>query len=216
MKIAIKIGIFMLAVVIMVMPVVACGEPTAPSEPAEPTSTLKKITLADAPIVLDMSSELPANFECLGAASEGFSNKDLGLGSDFSEVELFLSEEPYQVVFAYLCIIESQLERATSDALMRDEEQIKSIVLEGLRMGAAEEDVELEANVEVSYPDIGDLAVLGSGIMSAYGFSIGYDILMFKSNKVYVFIVSVYLPEESVSLVPLAEGIEQRIGMFSQ
>ncbi|MFC1897931.1 hypothetical protein ACFLX8_05185, partial [Chloroflexota bacterium] len=59
-------------------------------------------------------------------------------------------------------------------------------------------------------------AVLGSGTISAYGVSAGYDMLMFKSNKVYVIIMSMYLSGESVSLVPLAEGIEQRIGMFSQ
>ncbi len=210
MKTIVKIGIFVLALLIMVVPAVACGEPTAPLSE-------KKITLADAPIVLDMSSELPASFERLDAASEGLSNEAMGLGSDVSEVELFLCEEPYQMIFAYLCIIESQLERASSDALMRDEEQIESMVLEGLRTGAAEEGVELsEANVEVTHPDVGDLAVLGSGTMSVYGFSIGYDFLMFKSNKVYVFIMSVYLPGESVSLVPLAEGIERRIGVFSQ
>ena len=210
MKIVVKIAIFMLAVAIMVVPLVACGEPTAP-----PSG--KKITLADAPTVLDMAWELPASFERLDAASEGLSNEDVGLGPDFSEVELFLSEEPYQIVFAYLCIIESQLERASSDALMKDEEQIESMVVENLRAGVAEEGVELsEATVEVSYPDVGDLAVLGSGTMGAYGFSMGYDMLMFKSNKVYVSIFSIYLPGEKVSLAPLAIGIEQRIGVFSQ
>jgi len=210
MKIITKIVILTLAVVIMGMPAVACGEPTAPP-------SVKKITLADAPTVLDMSSDLPASFERLDAASEGLSNKDMGLGPDFSEVELFLSEEPYQIIFAYLTIIESQLDRASSDALMKDEEQIKSVVVENLRAGAAEEGVELgNVQVQVTYPDIGDLAVSGSGTMSAYGFSMGYDMLVFKSNKVYVFIMSTYLPEESVSLVPLARGIEQRIGMFSQ
>ncbi len=205
-----KIVIFTLALVIMIMPAVACGESTTITTP-------KKITLADAPTVLDMSSELPASFERLDAASEGMSNKDMGLGPDWSEVELFLSEEPYQIVFAYLTIIESRLERAASDALFNDEEQIKSIVLEGLRVGAAEEGVDLaNATVEVTYPDVGDLSLLGTGTMSAYGVSIGYDMLMFKNNKVYVFIVSIYLPGESASLVPLAEGIEQRIGMFSQ
>jgi len=210
MKTTVKIGIFMLALLIMVVPAVACGEPTAP--PSE-----KKITLADAPTVLDMTWELSASFERLDAASEGLSNEDIELGPDFSEVELFLSEEPYQVVFAYLTIIESQLERASSDALMRDEEQIESMVLENLRAGAAEEGVELSgANVEVTYPDIGDLAVLGSGTVGAYGVSMGYDMLIFKSNKVYVFIASIYLPGEKVSLAPLAIGIEQRIGVFSQ
>jgi len=210
MKIAIKLGIFMLALLIMVVPAVACGEPTAP--PSE-----KKITLADAPAVLDMSPDLPASFERLDAASEWLSNEAMGLGSDFSEVELFLSEEPYQMVFAYLGIIESRLEQASSDAFMKDEEQIESMVVESLRAGAAEEGVELsEATVEVTHPDVGDLAVLGSGTMGAYGFSIGYDIFIFKSNKVYVFIMSVYLPGESVSLAPLAIGIEQRIEVFSQ
>jgi len=210
MKTTVKIGIFMLALLIMVVPAVACGEPTAP--PSE-----KKITLADAPTVLDMTWELSASFERLDAASEGLSNEDIELGPDFSEVELFLSEEPYQVVFAYLTIIESQLERASSDALMRDEEQIESMVLENLRAGAAEEGVELSgANVEVTYPDIGDLAVLGSGTVGAYGVSMGYDMLIFKSNKVYVFIASIYLPGEKVSLAPLAIGIEQRILVFSQ
>jgi len=210
MKIIMKTVICILAVVIMVTPVVACGEPTAP--PSE-----KKITLADAPTVLDMSSELPAKFERLNAASEGMSNKDLGLGRDFSEVELFFSEEPYQAVFAYLTIIESQMERAASDAIFKDESQVKSIVLEGIRQGAAEEGVDLSnVNIKITYPTIGDLAVLGSGTMSAYGLNIGYDILFFKSNKVYVFIASVYLPGESVSLDPLARGVEQRISMFSQ
>ena len=121
------------------------------------------------------------------------------------------------MAFAYLTVIESQVERATSDALMRDEGQIESMVVENLRVGAGEEGVELsEATVEVTHPDVGDLAVLGSGTMSAYGFSMGYDMLIFKSNKVYVFIMSVYLPGESVSLVALAEGVEQRIGVFSQ
>ena len=212
MKIVTKIAIFVLALLIMVVPAIACGETAAPSTSAKP-----KITLADAPTVLDMSWELSASFERLDAASEGMSNKDMGLGRDASEVELFLSEEPFQMVFAYFTIIDSQVERAGSDAIMRDEEQIRSLVLEGLRMGAAEEEIELaDAEVEVSYPKVGDLAVLGLGTVSAYGVDVGYDILMFKNNKVYVFIMSVYLPGESVSLATLAIGIEQRIGMFSQ
>ncbi len=210
MKIAVKIAIFMLAVVIMVVPVVACGESTT-------TPTRKKITLADGPTVLDMSSELSSSFERLDAASEGMSNRDIGLGPDWSEVELFLSEEPYQMIFAYFAIIESQVERASSDALIRDEEQVESVVIDSLRAGAAEEGGELsDVAIQVTCPGVGDLSVLGSGTMSAYGVSVGYDILIFKSNKVYVFICSSYLPGESVSLIPSAEGIEQRIGMFSQ
>jgi len=216
MNTVIKTGIVILLLMIMAVPAAACGEPATPTT-AEPTPTLKKITLADAPMVLDMSSELPASFEHLDAASEELSNADLGLGPDFSEVELFLSEEPYQMIFAYLCIIESRVEQAGSDAVLRDEELVESIVMEGIQLGAAEEGVEsVDVDTNITYPDIGDLTVLGSGTMSAYGVNIGYDILMFKSIKVYVFIASTYLPGESVSLTLLAEAIEQRIGTFSQ
>ena len=85
--------------------------------------------------------------------------------------------------------------------------------------GAVEEGMEpseFDVEVQITYPNIGDLAVLGSGTMSAYGVSFGYDMLVFKSNKVYVFIFSLNLSEESVSLVPLAEVMEQQIGTFSQ
>ena len=86
--------------------IVAC------SQPAEPTSTqptqpvLKKITLDDSPTVLDLLPLLPTSFERLDAASEGMSNSDMGLGSDFSEVEVILNEDPYQLIFAYLAILE--------------------------------------------------------------------------------------------------------------
>ena len=218
MKIVVKIAIFMLAVVIMVMPAVACGEPTAPSEPAEPTPTLKKITLADAPMVLDLSPLLPASFEHLDAASEGFSNEDMGLGPEASEVELFLSEEPYQMIYGFLMVIEeSQVERAASNAIFRDEQQIKSIVAEGLKAGAAEEGLEIGASeIQVTYPSIADIAVLGEGSFSSYGINVGFDILWFRENNVYVFTYSVYLSPEKQPLVSIAREIEHRIGMFSQ
>ena len=216
MKIIAKIAILIIAMGIMVMPVVACGEPTpAPSAPSLPTA--EKITLADAPMVLDLSPLLPASFEHVDAASEGLSNADMGLGSDCSEVELFLSEEPYQMIYCFLMIIESRIERATSDAILKDEQQITSMIVESLKAGAIEEGFELEVpEVQVTYPDIADLAVLGEGRMTTYGMSIGFDMLFFKSNKVYVFIYSMDLSLEKQSLVPLAREIEHRIGMFSQ
>jgi hypothetical protein len=214
MKTTIKFGVLTLSLVVIILSTIACNGTTATTTTS---SEAKIITLADGSTVLDMSSELPVSFERLDAGTEGMSNKDLGLGSDFTEVELFLSEDPYQMVFAYYCIIESRTERASSDALMKDEEQVKSMVIESLQAGAAEEGGELDKiTVDVTYPNVGDIAVLGSGIMSSYGANIGYDLIMFKINKVYVFIASVYLPGENTSLVPLAEKMEQRIKVFSQ
>lgn len=213
MKILTKIGVFVLAMLIMAPFMAACGKPTATETPTQ----AKKITLADVSTVLNMSSELPASFERLDAATEGLSNQDMGLGPEFTEVELFLSEEPFQVIFAYYGILESQIEQAGSDAILQDEEQVKSMILEGMRAEAGDEAIQLgDIEFEASNPDVGDLAILGSGSMNTSGVSIGYDFMAFKVNKVYVFVVSVYLPGESVSLVPVARGIEQRIGTFSQ
>ena len=209
MKTAIKAGISTIVILLTIVSIYACKE-------SDTSSLGKKITLADSTTVLDMTPELPEGSSHLDAASEGFSNRDMELGPDFSEVELFVCY-PYQMVFAYMCILESQAERAATDAIIRDEEQIESMVLVNLQAGAAEEGVYLsDVNVEISYPDVGDLAVYGSGTVSAYGIDIGYDLLMFKVNKVYVYVASLYLSEKSVSLVTVAEGIEQRIGMYSQ
>jgi len=215
MKIAAKIITFMLALVIMVMPAVACGEPAAPPAPSAPSP--KKITLADAPIVLDLSPLLPASFEHIDATSEGLSNKDMGLGPDASEVELFLSEEPYQMIYCFLMISERRTDQASFDAIMKDEDQIESIIIENLKAGAVEEGFELDVpEIQITYPNIADLATLGEGYFSTFGMSMGFDMLWFRSNKVYVFTYSVYLSTEKQSLVPIAKEIECRIATFSQ
>ena len=206
----------MLALVVMVMPVVACGEPTPPTTAPSPPAP-KKITLSDAPIVLDLSPLLQAGFEHIDAASEGLSNKDMGLGPDASEVEVFLLEDPYQLIYCFLTIIESRIERASFDAIIKDEQQMESMIIENLKAGALEECFELEVpEIQVTYPDIADSAVLGEGFMTSLGMNMGFDTLWFRSNKVYVFIYSWYLTVEPQRLIPIAREIEHRLGMFSQ
>ena len=197
----------------MLITITGCSQTATNTETEQPD----KITLDDSPEVLDMSLELPSNFKNIDAASEGMSNKDMGLGSDWSEVELFLSENPFQMIFAYMSIIESQVERATADALLKNEEQIKTLVIESLKAGAAEEGIEFaEISVDITYPDLGDMAILGSGAMSIIGIDFGYEILMFRVNKVYVTVCSLCLSSEKQSLITVAEGIVQRIGLYSQ
>ena len=171
----------------------------------------REITLADAPAILDMSSDLPARFEHLDAAAEGMSNEDLGIGPEFSEVELFLCEEPFQMVFAYMTVIESRIEQAASDAFMRDEEQLKSSILYWLEVGFVEEGMELpDVELHVTYPDIGELAAMGSGEMTIYGVQMGLDLLIFKKDEAYVYICQSYYGS-GLSVAPLAEGVNQRI-----
>lgn len=177
----------------------------------------KKIALEDAPQILDLLPILPASFEKLDAASEGLSNADIGLGPEFSEVEVFMSDDPYQLIFCYLTICESRVEAAIFDALIKDEQQMKNLIIENLRAGALEEGVELEtANVQVTYPTIGDIAVSGVGDVSAQGMSIGIDILSFRCNKVFVSIFSSYVVMEEQPLLPIGKVIEQRIATYSQ
>ena len=190
--------------------------PPTPTRTATPTlapTRTHDITLADAPRILDMSSDLPARFEHLDAAHEGVSNSDLGLGPGFSEVELFLSEDPFQMVVAYMTVVESQVERAATDAFMKDEDQVRSAILWGFETVAVEEDIEWSeiAEIHISYPSIGDLAVFGTGQVNAYGLNIAYDLLLFKNAEVYVTVAEYYLPGNALPLIPLAEAMNQRI-----
>ncbi|MCP3684059.1 MAG: hypothetical protein GY861_15365 [bacterium] len=217
-----KLTIVLMILLIMVssLGAVACSGgkeqdkkmPESPSTPTlkltptpTPTRHHSEFTLSDAPQLLDLSSLLPGTFEHIDAASEGMSNADIGLGPVFSEVQVFLSEEPYQLIYMYLCVVESRIEKAASDALLRDDDQIESILLENIRAGAAEEGIyDMKfANTLVSHPNVGDIAALGQGTIEAYGASSGFDILFFRRNDTYIFLCSVYSPNESFESVEL-------------
>jgi len=170
-----------------------------------------EITLADAPAILDMSSDLPTGFEHLDAASENISNEDLGLGPKYSEVELFLREEPFQMVFAYMTILKTKTEQAEMDGIMRDEEQLKSSLLYWMKVGFAEQGMEPpEVESNVTYPSIGQLAAMVSGRAFVYGTSVGFEYLIFKNGVAYVEIYQYYYGS-GLSIVSLANGINQRI-----
>jgi len=189
-------------------------EPLPVPSPTESTVSTREITMADAPAILDMSSDLPVKFEHVDAASEGMSNKDFELGPEFSEVELFLSDEPFQEVFAYMTIIESRAEQAVSDNFLRDEEQVKSQILYYLKQGAIEEGVVLtDVELHTTFPNVGELAILGSGEATFDTMRLGYDLLIFKNGKVYVSVAEYYMGEH-LSIVSCTEGINRRIESF--
>ena len=194
----------------------SCAAAEVEEEAIPEVTPSKKITLDDSPIVLDLLPLLPTGFERLDAASEGMSNKDMGLGPDFSEVEVALNEEPYQAIFTYLTICESRIEQAASDAFFKDDEMVESMIVENIKAGAAEEGVEADVIVDITHPQLGDLAMLGKGTMSAFCVYMGYDMLVFKVNTVYVFIISMYLSADNESLLPIGKEIAHRINMYSQ
>ena len=63
------------------------------------------------------------------------SNQDLGLGPDFSEVELFVQEDPFRMLACYMTIAENFLERKMLDAICKDDEQVISILQTNLTEG---------------------------------------------------------------------------------
>jgi hypothetical protein len=160
---------------------------------------------------------LPANFEQIDAVSEGLSKESLGLGSNFAETEAFLSEEPYQLIYGILGILESRLQQAGENAIMKDKQQFESMVIASLKEGATEAGVVFDVpKVDITYPDIGDLAVLGEGQISTTGLLYGFDMIEFHCDKVYIVICSLYFTSEKQSLVPIAREITHRIGMLTQ
>ena len=214
--------LILINIVIVLVLFIACAPTVAPPTSA-PTpdltsdSTPKKITLDDAHDILNISLLLPSNFESLDPASEGMSKKDMELGSDFSEVALFLSEEPFQMIYGFLGIIESRVERAAADATFKDEQQIKSLLKTAITQGFAEEGLDFTNYlVEVTYPSIGDLAVMGEGQVAYMGLTAGFDILCFRDNKVYIYIYSSYSSQVKQSLEPIARELQHRIAQYSQ
>jgi len=161
-----------------------------------------------------MSLDLPIRFKHTDAASEGLSNKDLELGPEFSEVELFYSEEPFEIVLAFMVIEESELMQAAANSFFRDEEQMKSTLFYYLEEGVAREGFAVtNAKVDITYPNIGELTVLGSANAVCNGFYLGVDMLAFKNDEVYVFVYEYYY-KEHLPLLPCLTGINQRIEAF--
>jgi len=197
-------------------PSVPSQTPT-PSSPAKTAISLGEITLEDADYILNLLPLLPATFEKVDAASEGMSNADLGLGDDFSEVQLFISDEPFQMIYGVMGIIDSRIEQASFNALMNDETMISNLLIENIKQGAIEEGFELgDVDIDITYPPLGDVAFLGEGIISDVGYSAGVDILWFGENTVYIMLQSAYYKAERQTLLPIAKEIQSRINQYSQ
>jgi len=177
--------------------------------------TKKEISLEDYWEVLEVSRALPSKFVRLNPADEMMSNKDLELGKDFSETALYLLESPYQVIIGVYSIGAGKTMQAANDAFIKDETQIRNVVNYNAKKYLAQEGLGLiSLDVEISYPPVGDLAVLGIGSINVSGMTMGYDLIMFKLGKVYVNLEYVYLGDRETSLVPVAEEVLRNLGEY--
>ena len=182
-----------------------------------PTIILEEITPSDAEDVLNLRTLLPAGFDKVDAANKGISNADLGLGDDFSEVQLFIRDEPFQMIYAVAFISDSRIDRASMDIIMNNETLISNLIIENVKAGALQEGYELEdVELKITYPDLGDMAFLGEGHMSSVGLEIGFDAIWFRSNTMYIMLHSTYYTSKRYTQLPIANELERRISQFSQ
>lgn len=178
-----------------------------------------KITLADAPILLDLSPLLPANFQHFGVTSENLSSRSMFWGTaEISAIELFRSFDPYQMIYVALIITDSGVERLVANTDLKDAQRMEVLIMDALKGVAASAGYglhESEIEITISYPNIADFAVLREGRFSASGLTSGLDVLGFSSNGAYVYLYSPNIPSNKQPLVPLAKEIAQRISTFS-
>lgn len=181
------------------------------------TTGLKKISLSDATEILDINALLPDRFAQVDPASEGMSNKDMGLGSDCSEVQLFVSNDPFQMVYGFMAIIDSSIEGAVFDRQLEDDNSMKDMIKEAILAGAEEQGVQAAIpDILVSHPDIGDSSIYGKGSLEILGFYFGFDILFFRNNKVYIFLYSLSMTSDEVDLLAISKEVGNRVNNYSQ
>jgi hypothetical protein len=175
--------------------------------------TRSKITSADAPFILNMAENLPQRFNKIDSAEMGMTIKDKNPGPDVSETQLFLSEEPYQMIYGIMLIANGILDRFSFDALLKDDKQFKDYLLKYLNKSAKENDVQMtNFTMSISHPSLGDVSSYATGPINIDGEDYIYSALIFRKYQVYILTVSISLSEEgSVSLIPLGTEIIKRM-----
>lgn len=171
------------------------------------------VTLADAPQLLDLTSDLPPNFEPGDAASIGLTIPDLGIGLEFSEVTIFLSADSMQAVGAVMTIVQGAVLQIGVDFLLQSEEMLASLVRPEIEKRLAAQGLDIsnyDIEMEFSHPEIGDAAILGSGVVDAAGIVVGYEAVAFRNGEVVVFCASTYVGD-GIGALSLASGIDERI-----
>lgn len=181
--------------------------PPAPAPPEE-TGGTEKVTLADAPTILDLSSELPGDFDYETSQHRpGYEYVKLGLGP-WSEWHIFSREEPFQVVRSTMTILSSEAEIIACDELLEDPDRIQSVYVAWYQ-GEKMEDWDL-ISMDVHPADTGDVAVLILTEATTQGYIFQNRTLYFRCENVVV-LVSTFYSIEAPPIIELARTIEQRI-----
>ncbi|MFA5309477.1 MAG: hypothetical protein WC370_08360 [Dehalococcoidales bacterium] len=196
--------LLVISLVIMVLLLSACGGPAAAT---------KKITLGDYVTVLDSSKILPDWFEPINVVSEGLSKSDMGLDGNSSEITAYISQLPYQVIYSYLAIIEDAADRATAVDQFTDETYLNQMIKMSLTAGFSQSE---DIQIQIDYPDLGDGAVAGQGILSESGTDTCFEFFWGRSGNVFIYFYSFSYADEKQPLEPLVKEALKRLGNFTQ
>jgi len=182
----------------------------------------KSITLDDAPDILDLSDYLPDRFAHVEAWRLQLSKENVGLGPDASEVEVFLSQEPYQLLYFFIRVVESVEEQDRAMDAIYDSQGVETTMKPYIEQAARRQDVEsVSPRIEVFYPAIAGGAVLGQGRADLGEYDLHFDMLWFRSEspRAFVYLYSWYTaaeeelgpPLDTVSLISVAREVGLRI-----
>ena len=193
---------------------VACGGPGAQAPPER-----AGITLADAAEALDLEAFLPPRFETRDPVAHRLSRKEVGLGEDASEVAVFLSRQPYQLLYWFLRVVEDEEEQREASLTLGDADAFRE-TMAGYLVAAAEGQgvVGSVPEVQVSFPDIASGAMLGEGMVELDDSALLFDMLWIRSRdrRVFVYTYSWHLADGQMPLPPVAEEIESRVSGLLQ
>ena len=199
--------------IVVVTPTVA---PTSTPEPKP------AITVDDAALYLDVSDVLPG-FERLDPRQEGMTKEQVWgqwveRTEQFSDFDLYLSEQPFQYVFMAMAVFPSKMELAAWKASMRkDDEALTQDFISGLTESlAASTGLEEAPSTSVVWSDlaVGDSAKRAEVLMSYEGGEpLQLDfVLLFQENSV-VFIYNMWYPTEppTVDILTVTRAVSARI-----
>jgi len=137
----------------------------------------------------------------------------MNLGPDVSEAQLFISENPYQVIYGITILADNLIERGSFDNLINNDQQFKEYILKYLRQSATQRNVEMtEPILSVSHPAIGEVCAFASGIITAEQVRSYFDMLIFRKYQIYVAIYSISSEDSGrASIIPIGNEIIKRM-----
>jgi hypothetical protein len=136
------------------------------------------------------------------------SKATMKLDEEWSDLVVFLSSDPVQVIMETFSIQGNPLKRAMVDAELKDESYMRKSIQTGIDQANAGSTIKMTTGpIIISYPKVAELSLMGEGTLSASGVTLGYDMIMSRYNSIYFMVVSVYRAPRVVDLPTAMEQI---------